>query len=346
MPNRRRWYAPFSRDASWLQACSLLVLLPLALLLCACTAAPFGDSSVLSSTSPTKYMRGVSLQSSGACTQAVPLFLQVIADDGPTVNTYISLAGCYAALGSPAAALRQWDNAVALDPMNFGLYLSRAAAETSLGDNSAALRDVNKALRLVAPQVPSYLSIAQAYVAAQDYNGAIAVIDRAIALVPKDPSLYETRAGLYLSGFKDTARAYAGYRTAVRVAPYAQARAKVYDNFATVYARQQDYPNAYLTIAAAIQLEPSDATYYFDSAQLHRQGGAYLQALNLYNKTLLLSPIGSLASSANESKGDTYVALNDPKNALVSYRKALALTTDPNAEAQLKASIASVQTSG
>lgn len=350
MPNRRTQHMLSNRDKPWPRARAFLILVSLLLMLSACTSVNLGSSSDPPSITllglSTPYARAISLQSSGNCMQAVPLFLQVIVDDGPAVNVYASLAGCYAALGSPKAALRVWDSAVSLDPTNFGLYLSRSAAEAGLGDNNAARRDARKALRLAKPQVPSYLSIAQAYGAAQDYNGAIAVMGQAIVLVPNNSSLYETRAGLYLNNLKDTRRAYADYRDAIQVAPYGQARAKVYDDFAKVYAQQQDYPNAYATIAMATQLDSSNATYYFDSAELHRQGGAYVQALNLYDKALMSSPSASLASSINKSRGDTYVALNDSRNALISYRKALALTTDPNAKAQLKATIASIQTHG
>jgi len=302
-------------------------------------AAPVAPAAASSTSATSDFNKALSLVSANHCGRAVPLFLSAIAKDGPGVNEYRGLASCYAALGLPNKGLKAFDNAIALDPTNYGLYNDRAIAEAGLGDTGAAAIDAQTALRFSPNQVPAYISISNAFGDFQDFADAVMVLDKAIALVPNDPTLYEKRALIHLNNMGDSARAFADYQHAIQVAPFIAARADIYSKLADVYKTMTDYNSAYKTIKIAINLQPANAAYYLQSAQIHQAGGALDEALQLYNQTLGYSKTGPNGLAAYQGKSAIYTATNDKKNALLAYEAALRLAPDASTRASLRAAI-------
>lgn len=287
------------------------------------------QSSALPPNAASDYNRAESLRSAGHCDRAIPLYLSAILKNSIYSNAYSGLGFCYQTIGAFGAAIAEYDKAISIDPTNFGLYIARAGAEANNGTTGAATADDLTALRLALPQVPTYVSIAQSFASFGDFAHAVQAYDAAIARVPGDPSLYEQRAGIYVQ-MHDNARAFADYQRAIKVAPFLGARASVYSDLANVYDQMQDFNSAYRAIATAIQLQPSNASYYAQSGNIHRDNNDLIAALKLYDQTLKRVSVGDLAATTYESKGDILAQLGQTQQAIKEYRQALRLTNTLN----------------
>ena len=281
------------------------------------------------------YNAGQTLQTTGHCVHAIPLYLRALIKADLYINAYLNLGTCYQTLGSFNAALVEYDKAISVDPTNFGLYLARAGLEAVMGNTGAAMDDDATALRLAPPQSPSYVAIAGSFASFADFADAVTAMNKALALVPGDPSLYEQRAGFYLQA-KDFARAYQDYQKAINVAPSTASRAMAYADLANVYAQQGDVRSAERAIALAIRLAPGSAHFYVQSGDIHKDAGAAQAALVLYDQALRRARIGPDAEAAHEGKGDVLVSLGHNKQAVAEYRAALRLLKEPGRRTTVK----------
>lgn len=273
--------------------------------------------------------RANDLSQSNHCDQAIPLYLSALTKDGTFVNAYRGLGVCYQTIGDYGSALTTYDKAIRVDPTNFGLYQARAGAEALSGNTGAATSDLNTAMRFATRQQLTYTSIAGSYASYGDFADAVAAMGKAIALTPSDPTLYKTRGDYYLQE-PDNARALQDYRRAIDAAPGAT-KADYYADLASAYHQMNGYTNsAYAALHTAIQLEPSNPSYYIQDGDYHQAAGAFPQALGLYNQALHIAKVGPNAELAHEGKGDVFVAQGRKKEALAQYRLALKQTSKSN----------------
>ncbi len=327
-----------ARLAAYGAVAGVLALLAVALSGCdALTPDQLVSAGAPSSNVAQDYATAQALSGSGHCTKAIPLYLRAVIKDSMFVNAYVNLATCYQAIGSFNAAIVQYNKAITVDPANYGLYIGRAGAEALSGNTGAAAADDAIALRLAPPQAPAYVSIANSYASYAEFAGAITAFTKAIDLVQHDPSLYEQRAKIYQQ-MQDYSRAYADYHRAIKVAPYAEARANVYIDLANVYNGQGDVNSAYGALATAIRMQPNDAQLYLQSGDLHLSNGALAGALTLYDRATHLAT-GSDAETAYEDKGNVLVKMGRAKDAIAAYRQALHLASDAGTQLRLKTAI-------
>jgi tetratricopeptide (TPR) repeat protein len=284
------------------------------------------------------YNAAQTLQATGHCARAIPLYLRALIKADLYINAYLSLGTCYQTLGSFSAALVEYDKAISVDPTNFGLYIARAGLEAVMGNTGAATDDDATALRLAPPQAPSYVAIAESFASFADFADAVTAMTKAIALVPDNPSFYEQRGGYYLQ-VKDAAHAYQDYQRAIKVAPFTASRATVYADLANVYDQQGDVQSAERAVALAIRLAPWSAHFYVQSGDIHKDAGAAHAALVLYDQALRRARIGPDAEAAHEGKGDVLVSLGHIKQAVAEYRAALRLLKEPGRRTTVKGKI-------
>ena len=91
-------------------------------------------------------------------------------------------------------AIRNYTEAIALNPNNAGLYGLRGLAYNGLKDHSSAIRDYTQAIALNPNDAWAYGNRGLAYQDIKDYSSAIRDYTQAIALNPNDAYAYNNRA--------------------------------------------------------------------------------------------------------------------------------------------------------
>jgi len=115
----------------------------------------------------------------------------------------------YLMQGQLDAAIREFNEAIKLDPKNFSYYGNRGAAYVMQGKNEAAIRDLNEAIKLNSNNPSCYISRGAAYLKQDRYDEAIKDFNEAIRLNPNNSRAYGNRGkaykaqGQYESAVKD-----------------------------------------------------------------------------------------------------------------------------------------------
>lgn len=191
----------------------------------------------------------------------------------PTVTTYLQRSRHYSALGQDAAALKDANAALTLDPASDSALLRVATlmAEARQGD---------AALALIQPKIDEggkerfarmrWKADLQAL--AGDYAGAIATLDAAIAEKPGDPALLNARCWIKGTGnlALDTA-----LRDCTRAIELADDPSGPLDSRALVYVRLDRPDDALADLNAALDEDPDQsASLYLRGVVLRKQGKA------------------------------------------------------------------------
>ena len=109
-----------------------------------------------------------------------------------------------------AAAIANYDRAIALDPDDPAAYHGRGIAKDAQGDYAGAIADFDRAIALDPDGADAYHNRGVTKAEQGDYAGAIADYDRVIALDSDNVAVYDDRA-VAKAGLGDHAGAIADY---------------------------------------------------------------------------------------------------------------------------------------
>jgi S1-C subfamily serine protease len=189
--------------------------------------------------------------------------------------------------GAARQAVKEFSQAIQLNPKYGIAYFMRATTYKLLRDYDLALQDFNQAIAADPQDADNYLVRARLkYDNLFDKKGALADYNQAIALDPKYVLAYNERG--QLREFNDKAGALADYSQAIALNPkYATG----YSNRASVKRSMGDTKGALADYNQAIALSPKWASVYFNRAGLKvgmkDEAGAiadYRQAARLYQQ--------------------------------------------------------------
>jgi tetratricopeptide (TPR) repeat protein len=127
-----------------------------------------------------------------------------------------SRAVVYDIKGEPDKAIREFTEAVRLNPGDALTYLDRGITYKGLKDYDKAIADFAEAIRLDPQWASAYFSRANVFKARKDYDKALTDYDAAIRLDPKDPDAYFNRASTYRA-MKQYAKAAADWSEVIRL---------------------------------------------------------------------------------------------------------------------------------
>jgi tetratricopeptide (TPR) repeat protein len=133
-------------------------------------------------------------------------------------RAYSSRGYIYIKRGDLQSAVRDLNEAVALDSSFFDAYLNRGIAYGMQRDFAKALNDFNTALRLDSTDTRVLTNRANVYMEEGDFVKAIQDMNRALALDPEN-ALALTNRGLLYSRLGQYARAIADFNEALRLNP-------------------------------------------------------------------------------------------------------------------------------
>jgi tetratricopeptide (TPR) repeat protein len=115
-------------------------------------------------------------------------------DPQPGVSEFIGEGVRFAAVGDHEAAIRNFDEALAIDPTAAFVYKQRGASYQALRNYEAAIRDFDEVIRLNSEDVNAYYRRGASYLALSEFAAAIADFDTVIELDPEYVDAYARRA--------------------------------------------------------------------------------------------------------------------------------------------------------
>jgi tetratricopeptide (TPR) repeat protein len=149
------------------------------------------------------------------------------------------------------AAIKDYDEAIRLDPKKSRAYTNRGAAYKGLGRNDRAIADESEAIRLD-PLYPEYYdNRGLSYAENGDYDRAIADYNEAIRLAPQANFLTDRGDSYNRKG--DLDRAIADYDRALALNPGFYL---AYNNRAAAYETKGDIDHAIADYEAALRINP------------------------------------------------------------------------------------------
>ena len=122
----------------------------------------------------------------------------------------------YDRLSQPDKAIRDFTEAVRLNPADPLTYLDRGITYKGLKDYDKAIADYGEAIRLDPQWTSAYFSRANVFKTRKDYNKALADYSAAIRLDPQDPDAYFNRASTYRAT-KEYAKAAGDWNEVIRL---------------------------------------------------------------------------------------------------------------------------------
>ena len=169
-------------------------------------------------------------------------------------------------------ALGACSEAIRLDPKLAAGYLCRSGILNGNEDYAAALKDINQALRLEPQNGDFYYSRAQTYERQGKTELAMEDLTKAIEFITSGfgrSLAYATRGSLRgKQGQWD--QAVQDYNEAIRIAPEF---AYHYEHRGDCYYEKSDYERAVADYSDAIRLEPQNKHFYEDRAKVYRKLG-------------------------------------------------------------------------
>ncbi len=195
-------------------------------------------------------------------------------------------------------------------------HLKSGDASLKKSDWDSALREYREAVQLDPENVPAHNGVGRALGEKGDHDGALREFQEAVRL---DPNYAEAHNGMgWILGLKgDIDGAMKEYREAIRLKPeYARA----HSNLGWAFTEKEDWDNAIREYREAVRLKPDDTDAYDGLAWSLNQKGDWPSALREYREAIRLKPNDldpHLAlGAAYMNKGDFDSALREYREAV------------------------------
>ena len=230
--------------------------------------------------------RGSAHWTNGELEAALKDYNQCIALNSRNAKCYSGRGNVYSDLGRYDEALRNYDIALKLKPDLADGYNGRGSVFGYKGQVDAAIRDFGRAIDLAPEFVQAYYNRANAYDAKGDLDAAIESYDRVISLRADHAKAYNSRGSVYdRKGEIDAA--INNYDRAIGLSPdFAEA----YNNRCSALDVKGQVDAAIKDCDKAIGLRPDFAEAYSNRGNARQSKGQYEAAIKDYDKAIELKP--------------------------------------------------------
>jgi tetratricopeptide (TPR) repeat protein len=237
---------------------------------------------------------------------------------------------------TPATAA--YTQAIMLKPAYYS-YMQRGRSQFSTGDYQAAFRDYGKALELQPNDYFSYIGRGTMNAALGKSVAALGDLNQAIKFMPTaspyQSLLYMSR-GLVKYGSGDGEGAIADWTSSINANVVGKTDpsiiAQSYMGRALAYARAKNVPKAIADMGQLIELQPKNASAFYNRGEFYLQAGDPQRALLDLNQAIALKPD---YADAIQTRGLAKQSLKDFSDAAEDFKKAegllsRAIAKDPN----------------
>ena len=236
-------------------------------------------------------------------------------------RAYNNRGNVYLALGQYDAAIKDYDQSIALKPRYANVYDNRGKAYRALGRYDEAIRDYDKAIRLKPDLEDAYEGRSEAYLGKGQHAVVITDLEKAIELNPNDAKAYNNRGkvrsreGNYDEAIKD-------YEQAIKLNPDL---ADAYNNRGSVYGNMGQVDAAIREFDRAIALDPSFDEAYYNRGCAFSAKGQFEVAIRDHDNAIRLRPN---YPEAYNSRARAYDGRGQSEQALRDYDRAIELRPD------------------
>jgi len=272
--------------------------------------------------------RGEGYADKGEYDAAIKEYTQAITLNPEYGEAYKNRGFAYNNKGEYDAAIEDMTQAIAVQWKYAKYYSNRGYVYKNKGDYDAAIKDFTEAIRLDPEYEVAYKNRGDAYSAKGEYDAAIRDFTEAIRLDPEYVVAYNNRGlayadkGEYDAALKDLTQA-------ITLDPeYATA----YHNRGYTYGKKGEYDAALKDLTQAITLNPEDAVVYKNRGNVYADKGEYDRAIADYTQAMTLKPD---YAKAYTGLGNALSAQGRYDEAITNYRKALELDPNPVRKADL-----------
>ena len=233
-------------------------------------------------------------------------------------RAYLTRGSVYYTNGQPEAALKDYQQAIALNPRNQKAYIGRGNVNLDQGRYDQALRDYDEALRLKPGLADAYNGRGSTFLRKGEVDAAIKEFDRAIELDPELVQATYNRANAY-DAKGELGAAIANYDRVIQLQPqHANAynsRGSAHDNQGQIDAAIKDYDRA-------IALRPDFAEAYSNRCSARDVKSQFTAAIEDCDKAIALRP--NYAEAYN-NRGNALQGQGQYQGAIKDYGKAIEL---------------------
>lgn len=245
-----------------------------------------------------------------ACDQAIKI--------NPQPLQYILRGDIRISMGDTSEAIKDFNEALRLQPDNPFAYRQRGVARSSEGNYQEALQDLNKAIALQPDNAYAYVDRGIVNAMMGNRKAFIQDFDRALRLEPDSAAIYNKR-GTARSILQDNKGAIEDYIAAIRFAP--QAAYLYYKKLGDVRTVEKDYKTAIENYTEAIRLEPNYAPAYVGRGIVQAVMGQ-TSFTEDFDTALRLQPDNAWVYSY---RGYARFLLKDKQGGIADYDKAISL---------------------
>ena len=215
-----------------------------------------------------------------------------------------------------AAAVKDFDESIQLDPKDATTYTSRGIALVGKGDHNAAIKDFTEAIRRNPKDDTAYTFRGLAWGLKGDYDAAIKDYNEAIRLKPKDSPAYVGRGGAW-NNKREFDAAIKDFTEAIRLDPKL---AVAYSNRGLSWQSKGDFDACIKDCTDAIRIDPKLGAAYNNRGLSWLGKAEFATAIKDYSEAIRLDPKNAVAygnrGEAWRSKGDFDAAIKDCTDAI------------------------------
>lgn len=245
-----------------------------------------------------------------ACDQAIKI--------NPQPLQYILRGDIRISMGDTSEAIKDFNEALRLQPDNPFAYRRRGVARSSEENYQNALEDLNKAIALQPDNAYAYVDRGIVLAMMGNRKAFIQDFDRALRLEPDSAAIYNKR-GTARSILQDDKGAIEDYTAAIRFAP--QSAYLYYKKLGDVRSAEKDYKTAIENYSEAIRLEPNYAPAYVSRGIVQALMGQ-TSFTEDFDTALRLQPDNAWLYSY---RGNARFLLKDKQGGIADYNKAMSL---------------------
>ncbi len=169
-----------------------------------------------------------------------------------------------------------WTDAVEKSPLKAKPYANRGIARVALGDMSGGLKDYNQALKLDPGYALTYFNRANAYMRMKEYDRALTDFDNCIIIRPRYGRAYANRGATHLFR-EDYEKARTDLTQAIELLPR-YACAEAYNSRGAAYRKLGKIDEAITDFTEAIDIDPDLVVAFVNRAFTYRLAGKHAMA--------------------------------------------------------------------